>query len=164
MAALPILRWPAPLLSARAAPVTGVTDGIRELARDMLDTMYAADGRGLAAPQVGVAQRLFVMDIGWKSGAATPMVFVNPEILWFSDVTAPGAEGCLSIPGPTPPIRRAQAIRMAWHDLDGTAHVARLAGFAAICAQHEHDHLNGILTLDHLSAKDRADAETQVIP
>ena len=162
MALLPLILWPAPLLSARAAPVAGVTPAIRRLAADMLDTMYAAPGRGLAAPQVGVSQRLFVMDIGWKDGDPSPVICVNPEIHWRSGVVALGAEGCLSIPGPITHVSRPQAIRMSWHDLDGRAHQARLAGMAAICAQHEYDHLDGILTLDHLTPAARALAEDQV--
>ena len=163
MALLPLVLWPAPQLSSRAAPITGVTPAIRRLAADMLDTMYAAPGRGLAAPQVGVSQRLFVMDVKWKDGTPAPVICVNPEIHWRSDVVALGAEGCLSIPGPITEVSRPQAIRMSWHDLDGTAHTARLAGFAAICAQHEYDHLDGILTLDHLSpaARDLAEAQAR---
>lgn len=152
MAVLPIVLWPAPILSARAGVVEGVTAGIRRLAEDMLATMYAAEGRGLAAPQVGVSQRLFVMDPGWKSGAPVPRICINPQILWRSAVTAPGEEGCLSIPGALPLVVRAQAVLMEWHDPDGTQRRARLAGMEAIIAQHELDHLDGILTLDHQGA------------
>ncbi|MGQ0612066.1 MAG: peptide deformylase [Paracoccaceae bacterium] len=162
MAVLPIVIWPSLILTVRAGRIEGVTAGIRRLADDMLATMYDAGGRGLAAPQVGIAQRLFVMDAGWKSGAPRPLVCVNPELVWRSDVTASGPEGCLSIPGPIVQVNRAQAIRMDWHDLDGRAHSARLAGAAAIIAQHEIDHLDGILTLDHLSPTARARAEAEV--
>lgn len=162
MAVLPIQTWPDPILKKRAGRIEGVTAGIRRLAEDMLATMYAAKGRGLAAPQVGILQRLFVMDAGWKSGAPSPTVCVNPEILWRSEVLASGEEGCLSIPGPHALVRRPQAIRLAWHDLDGRAHQARLAGAAAIIAQHEIDHLDGILTLDHFSPSARARALAEV--
>ncbi len=162
MAVLPIVKWPSLVLTVRAGRIEGVTAGIRRLADDMLATMYDAAGRGLAAPQVGIAQRLFVMDAGWKSGTPSPLVCINPEILWRSDVMASGSEGCLSIPGPLVVVRRPQAIRMEWHDLDGQAHRARLAGAAAIIAQHEIDHLDGILTLDHLAPTARARAEAEV--
>jgi peptide deformylase len=162
MVSLPILHWPNPMLTQPATTVDGVTSGIRRLAAEMLDTMYAANGRGLAAPQVGVLQRLFVMDIAWKEAPAAPMVFVNPEIQWQSGVVAAGPEGCLSIPGPVTQVRRPQAIRLSWHDLDGQRLEARFAGIAAICVQHEIDHLDGILTLDHLTPEDRAVAEAEV--
>ena len=158
MAVLPILRWPDPRLSQVCAPVDGDVSG---LAADMLDTMYDAPGRGLAAPQVGVRTRLFVMDTGWRSGAPAPLVCLNPEILWRSDTLSEGAEGCLSIPGPATPVTRATQIRLGWTGLDGVRHDALLDGFAAVCAQHEYDHLDGILTLDHLSPQARAAAIAQ---
>lgn len=164
MAQMAILRWPDLRLSMPATPVTGITEGIRTLAADMLDTMYAASGRGLAAPQVGVLQRLFVMDLTWKAGEGNPQAFINPVIDWRSGVVATGPEGCLSIPGPITQIARPQAIRLTWQDLAGTSHAARLSGMAAICAQHEIDHLDGVLTLDHLSPSDRARAEAEVEP
>ncbi len=161
MAVLPILRWPDPRLKAPCAPAT-IGPVLNSLAADMLDTMYAAPGRGLAAPQVGVSLRLFVMDTTWKQGRRSPVVAVNPQIVWRSPTTATGPEGCLSIPGPLPNVTRATEIDLAWTDLDGTPRSERLTGFAAICAQHEYDHLDGILTLDHLSPADRALAEEAV--
>lgn len=160
MAVLAILRWPDPRLSQVCGPVVGNVSG---LAADLLDTMYDAPGRGLAAPQVGVLTRLFVMDTGWKTGAPDPVVCINPEILWTSDARAAGAEGCLSIPGPAILIERAAQIRLGWTGLDGAWHEALLDGFAAICAQHEHDHLDGNLTFDRLSPEARALAMTQVV-
>jgi peptide deformylase len=162
MAILPILRWPDARLSVRAGAVDGITPAIRQLAADMLETMYAAPGRGLAAPQVGVLQRLFVMDVAWKTGTPAPVVCINPEILWSSAVIAAGDEGCLSIPGPLTRITRPQAIVMAWTGLDGKRREERLSGFAAICAQHEFDHLDGIVTLDRLAAPERALALSQI--
>jgi peptide deformylase len=159
---LPILRWPDPLLSQPCAPAV-LSDDLRSLAADMLETMYAAPGRGLAAPQVGRLVRLFVMDTTWKEGARAPVVCVNPEILWLSDTRAVGPEGCLSIPGPTTMVERAEAVRMRWTDLDGAAQEAELTGFAAICAQHEYDHLDGVLTLDRLSPEARARATAEVL-
>ncbi len=161
MAVLPILRWPDPRLSQVCAPVAG---DVTALAADMLDTMYDAPGRGLAAPQVGALVRMFVMDTGWKAGPRDPVVCVNPEILWRSETRATGSEGCLSIPGPAPLIERAVEIRLGWTGLDGAAHVVLLDGFAAVCAQHEYDHLDGVLTLDHLSADLRAAAVAGVTP
>ena len=159
---LPILRWPDPLLSQPCAPAV-LSDDLRSLAADMLETMYAAPGRGLAAPQVGRLVRLFVMDTTWKEGARAPVVCVNPEVLWLSDTRAVGPEGCLSIPGPTTMVERAEAVRMRWTDLDGAAQEAELTGFAAICAQHEYDHLDGVLTLDRLSPEARARATAEVL-
>ncbi len=160
---LPILRWPDPRLSQPCRPAE-LSEDLRQLAADMLETMYAAPGRGLAAPQVGRLLRVFVMDVTWKEGARTPVVMVNPEVLWSSDQRRVGPEGCLSIPGPTTQVERAEAVRMRWTDLDGGVRDETLTGFAAICAQHEYDHLDGILTLDRLSPEARAQAEAEVVP
>jgi peptide deformylase len=160
MALRPVRLWPDPVLSRRAEAVTDLTDA-RELAADMLQTMYQAEGRGLAAPQVGVSLRVFVMDAAWKLGVPAPRVFINPLILWHSPETATGPEGCLSIPGITTAITRATAIRLRWTDLEGETREAELTGFDAICAQHEIDHLDGIVTLDRLSPDARARAEAE---
>ncbi len=153
MAVLPILRWPDPRLSAPCEPVEG---DVAQLAADMLETMYAAPGRGLAAPQVGVLRRLFVMDVAWKTGAPDPVVCLNPQILWRSDEVAEGAEGCLSIPGTSTVVTRAVAVRLAWTTLAGERREADLTGFAAICAQHECDHLDGLVTFDRLTPEARS--------
>lgn len=153
MPVLPILRWPDPRLSTPCAPVEG---DVAQLAADMLETMYAAPGRGLAAPQVGVLKRLFVMDVAWKTGTPDPVVCINPAILWRSDEVAEGAEGCLSIPGISTQVTRAVAIRLAWTTLAGERREADLTGFAAICAQHEYDHLDGRVTFDRLTPEARA--------
>lgn len=157
MTVLPILHWPDPYLSTPCAPAPQ-TDAVRKLAADMLETMYAAPGRGLAAPQVGHPIRLFVMDVTWKEGTPAPRICLNPEILWRSDSTATGIEGCLSIPGITTDITRATDIHLRWTDLDGTTQDETLSGFAAICAQHEYDHLDGIVTFDRLPPAARATA------
>jgi peptide deformylase len=159
---LPILRWPNALLSTPCAPAV-LSDDLRGLAADMLETMYAAPGRGLAAPQVGRLVRVFVMDVTWKEGVPAPQVFVNPEVLWLSDQRRVGPEGCLSIPGPTTMVERSEAVRMQWTDLEGEVREEVLTGFAAICAQHEFDHLDGVLTLDRLSPEARARAEAEVL-
>jgi peptide deformylase len=160
MTVLPILRWPEAILREVCAPV-GAEDMSR-LAANMLETMYAAPGRGLAAPQVGVARALFVMDVTWKESAPAPQVFLDPEILWSSPTLVTGPEGCLSIPGVTVMVRRAEAVRVAWRDLTGALHEEVLTGFAAICAQHEIDHLRGIVTLNHLAPEARAVAEAAI--
>ena len=158
---LPILCWPDPRLSQPCAPAV-LDDALRRLAADMLETMYAAPGRGLAAPQVGRLVRMFVMDVAWTAGDPAPMVFVNPEVELLGDRVR-GAEGCLSIPGPVTEVERAAQVRVRWTALDGTAHEAAFDGFAAICIQHEYDHLDGILTLDRLSPEARALAEAGVL-
>ncbi|WP_375550907.1 peptide deformylase [Rhodophyticola porphyridii] len=156
MSLRPILRWPDPRLSETCAPVTG---DISELSGDMLETMYAARGRGLAAPQIGVLRRLFVMDVGWKEGTPTPLICVNPEIVERSERQIRGPEGCLSIPGVTAQVMRAEWIVLRWTDAGGTGHQAQLDGFAAICAQHEYDHLDGIVTFDRVEPAARAALE-----
>ena len=160
---LPILRWPDPRLSQPCGPAI-LDDDLRALAADMLETMYAAPGRGLAAPQVGRLIRLFVMDVSWKEGTRAPQVFVNPEVVALLGDRATGPEGCLSIPGPVTEVERSVAVQMRWTDLDGQVNEAVLTGFAAICAQHEYDHLDGILTLDRLTPEARALAEAGVLP
>ena len=163
MAIRPVRLWPDPVLSRVADVVTDLA-AARELAADMLATMYDAQGRGLAAPQVGVSLRLFVMDATWKQGAPMPRVFVNPVVLWRSDVVATGPEGCLSIPGITTTVSRATALCLRWTGLDGATQEADLTGFDAICAQHEIDHLDGIVTLDRLSPEDREKALMEYRP
>lgn len=158
---LPILRWPDPRLSQPCAPAV-LDDDLRQLATDMLETMYAAPGRGLAAPQVGRLLRLFVMDVAWKAGEPAPMVFINPSVELLGDRVA-GPEGCLSIPGPVTEVERSSQVRVRWTDLDGEAREELFDGFAAICIQHEYDHLDGLLTLDRLSPEARAKAEAEVL-
>ena len=162
MAVLPVLHWPDPRLVAQSTSAA-VDDATLTLARDMLDTMYAAQGRGLAAPQVARLTRVFVMDATWKTGPQAPEIFINPEIIWRSETSAIGPEGCLSIPGPITEVARATEIILRWITPEGAIAAQKLTGFRAICAQHEVDHLDGILTLDHLSpeARTRAEAEAR---
>ncbi|MBT8455218.1 MAG: peptide deformylase [Alphaproteobacteria bacterium] len=161
MACLPILTWPDERLTQTCPLVTEITDDIRQLASDMLETMYAAPGRGLAAPQVGVIKRVFVMDTDWKDGPRNPITMINPVIEWASDETTIAPEGCLSIPGIQIEVKRAAEIRMRWIDETGEKHRETLTGFAAICAQHELDHLDGLITLDHVGPAERAALEAR---
>ena len=148
MALREIVLHPDPRLRAACAPVGGVTDAVRALAADMLETMYAAPGRGLAAPQVGEPLRLFVMDVAWKDGAPAPVVAVDPEIVVAGGDVETAEEACLSIPGRPVRVARPAAVTMRWTDLDGFRAEHALTGAAARCAQHELDHLDGVLILD----------------
>ncbi|MDO9525903.1 MAG: peptide deformylase [Gemmobacter sp.] len=155
MAILPIVLFPDRRLRLPALPVPQVTQGLHDLAADMLDTMYAAPGRGLAGPQVGVLLRIFVMDVTWRDGTPSPCVCLNPEIIDASDDLATGQEGCLSIPGVGAVVTRPAEITLRWTDLSGQQMQERLTGFAAICAQHELDHLNGRLCIDLMDEASR---------
>lgn len=148
MAVMPIVQAPDPVLSQVAADVVVFDDALIGLADDMLATMYAANGRGLAAPQVGVLQRLFVMDATWKDADPQPVIFVNPEIVSASDDTSTLAEGCLSIAGDLIDVTRPASVVLRWRDVDGGFLEASFDGFSAACVQHEIDHLNGILITD----------------
>lgn len=150
MTVRPVRLWPDPVLTGVAAPVGDVTPEVRALARDMFDTMYAAPGRGLAAPQVGVPLRLFVMEAGWKAGAPTPLVFIDPVIAEAAPARATGPEGCLSLPGIMADVERAARVRVVWTDAEGQPQDRWFDGFEAVCIQHEADHLDGILTLDRI--------------
>lgn len=140
---------PDPLLRAVCVPAGELTFAeLRALTADLFETMYAAGGRGLAAPQIGVLRRVFVMDEGWKRGAPQPLVVIDPELRWRSRKTARGVEECLSIPGQPVEMRRAASIRLTFFDLSGVEIDLTLDGTAARIAQHELDHLNGVLIGD----------------
>lgn len=158
MSPRPILLWPDPVLKVAAAPVAQITAETERLANEMLAAMYDAQGRGLAAPQLGEMQRLFVMDATWKDGRSDPQVFVNPEIEEVSAHTVSSPEGCLSIPGILTEISRPAKVRVSWTGLSGGRFSQVFDGFAAVCVQHEIDHLNGIVTFDRLSEAARAKA------
>jgi len=160
MAVLPILKWPDPRLSERCVAVESVAD-VQQLVVDMFETMYAAPGRGLAAPQVGVTLRLFVMDCTWKEGEKTPFAMINPVIMAAERVPSVVEEGCLSIPGILVPVERPVAVTLQWTSETGEIHMADFDGFEARCIQHEFDHLNGVVTLDHLGPDERAEFEAQ---
>lgn len=148
MALLHILHYPDPRLRNPAAPVDEVDDGVRKLADDMLETMYDAPGIGLAAPQVGVARRLIVLDI--SENAQEPVCLINPVILERSG-SRKMDEGCLSVPGIVEPVVRAERIRFRALDRDGNAFERDADGLLAACVQHEIDHLDGKLFIDHLT-------------
>lgn len=150
MALRPILLHPDPRLKAAAKPVTAVTDDLRRLASDMLETMYDAPGIGLAAPQVGVPLRVVVMDCAKGEDPPRPLVLLNPRVAWASEERKPCEEGCLSIPEHYAEVTRPAEVEVEWTDLDGQAHRERFDGLWAVCAQHEIDHLDGRLFIDHL--------------
>ncbi|MFT6913068.1 MAG: peptide deformylase [Paracoccaceae bacterium] len=160
MAVRPILLWPDARLSQVCAPLEHVDDGVRRLVADMIETMYDAKGRGLAAPQIGVLQRVFVMDCAPKDAPAAPQVFCNPEIIDQSDAISVYPEGCLSIPDMVRRIARPAEIRLRWYDHDGVANEAPFDGIEATCIQHELDHLNGVVTLDHTALPEDAPEES----
>ncbi|QYX58255.1 peptide deformylase [Roseovarius sp. SCSIO 43702] len=152
----PILIHPDPRLKKVCAPVPDITDELRTLAADMLETMYDAPGIGLAAPQVGVLSRLIVMDCEKDEDAEpAPQVMVNPEILASSDETNVYEEGCLSIPEQFAEVTRPAEVEVRWMGLDGEEHRAGFDGLWATCVQHEIDHLDGKLFIDYLGAMKR---------
>ncbi|WP_102108431.1 peptide deformylase [Oceaniglobus roseus] len=151
MALLDILIHPDPRLKKPAAPVTEVTPELRRLADDMLQTMYDAPGIGLAAPQVGVLQRLIVLDCVKEEGAAPrPLAMVNPEVTWTSEAKSVYDEGCLSIPDQYGEVERPAEVEVRWLDLHGATVSERFSGLWATCVQHEIDHLDGKLFIDYL--------------
>jgi len=147
----PILIHPDPRLKTACDPLDDLSDSLRSLADDMLETMYAAPGIGLAAPQVGELARLIVMDcVKDKDVAPRPMVLFNPEIVAASEDTAVYEEGCLSIPEQFAEITRPAEVEVAWIDRDGAPRSEVFSGLWATCVQHEIDHLNGRLFIDYL--------------
>ena len=151
MAIRPIITLPDPRLKLVSEPVAVVDDAIRALADDMLDTMYDAPGIGLAAIQIGVARRVLVIDLAKEGEDRQPMVFVNPEIVWTSEETSVYDEGCLSIPEYYEEVERPARVRVRFLDRDGAARELEAEGLLATCLQHEMDHLNGIVFIDHIS-------------
>lgn len=161
MSVLDIVHWPDPRLAEICPPVPEITPEVEALAADMLETMYAAKGRGLAAPQVGAMLRVFVMDAGWKEGKSDPLVCINPMLQEVSEERATREEGCLSILGVTAEISRPAQVQMMWTGLNGGRYVQSFSGFAAACVQHELDHLDGVVTFDRLDAETRARLEAE---
>lgn len=155
MALLPILVAPDPVLKTKAAPVETVGESLRQLMDDMLETMYDAPGIGLAAPQIGVSQRVIVMDIAREDEPKAPLCMVNPELVWVSDEDATYEEGCLSVPEHYADVVRPAEIRVRYLDRDGKQQELKTGGLLATVIQHEMDHLDGILFIDHLSSLKR---------
>ncbi len=146
-----ILIHPDPRLKKVCAPVTDLTDNLRALADDMLETMYDAPGIGLAAPQVGVLDRLIVIDCVKEEGEAPrPLIMFNPEVIAASDETNVYEEGCLSIPEQYAEITRPKEVEVTWMDQNGKLQQEVFDGLWATCVQHEIDHLNGKLFIDYL--------------
>ena len=156
MALLPIIEVPDPLLRETSQPVERFDDELRRTVDAMFETMYAAPGIGLAAIQVALPRRLLVIDLQEPEEEGgepvrRPHVFINPEILHFSDEMQVYTEGCLSIPDQYAEVERPARVRARWFDADEKPHEAELDGLLSICLQHEVDHLNGILFIDHIS-------------
>jgi peptide deformylase len=163
MALREILVVPDPVLKQVSQPVDKVDDELRALMDDMLETMYAAPGIGLAAIQVGVPKRVIVMDLARPEEEPQPQYFVNPEILWASEETAPYEEGCLSIPEIYDEVERPSKVKLKYLNYQGEEIVEDADGLYAVCIQHEMDHLEGVLFIDHLSRlkRDRAVAKVK---
>ena len=153
----PILIHPDPRLKKVCDPVPEITDKVRALANDMLETMYEAPGIGLAAPQIGLNARMLVMDCAQRDDGAEPdpMCLINPEITWSADTVAEHEEGCLSIPDFYANVTRPEAVTVRYLDQNAAEHERTFEGIWAVCVQHEIDHLNGRLFIDYLSAMRR---------
>jgi peptide deformylase len=151
MTARPILTAPDPRLQAVSTDVERVDDEIRALVTDMTDSMYAAEGIGLAAIQIGEAKRILVIDLDQKEGNKNPRAFINPKITWASEEMATYEEGCLSVPEIWDDVERPTRVKCEYLDIDGKPQTLEADGLLATCLQHEMDHLNGVLFIDHLS-------------
>ena len=162
MALREILVVPHPVLKQVSKPVAQVTDETRVLMDDMLETMYAAPGIGLAAIQVGVPKRVIVMDLAREGEDKQPRFFVNPEILWKSEETAPYEEGCLSVPEIYDEVERPSQVKLRYLNYAGETIEEDAEGLFAVCIQHEMDHLQGVLFIDHLSRLKREQAIKKV--
>jgi peptide deformylase len=165
MAKLPIIEWPDKRLKKKSLPVAKVDDELRKFMDDMLETMYDASGVGLAAVQVGVLKRILVMDVSYGSARyedskeeskPQPYFLINPEILTEDQNLAPYDEGCLSFPGQYAEVIRPETVRVSYLDYHGKEREMKAEGLMAVCVQHEIDHLNGIVFVDHISRLKRA--------
>ncbi|MET3853280.1 peptide deformylase [Rhizobium sp. OAE497] len=147
----PLIILPDPILRQASKPIERVDDELKRLADDMLETMYDAPGIGLAAIQIGVPRRMLVIDVSREGEDKQPQVFINPEILKSSDERSVYEEGCLSIPDYYAEVERPATITVRYLDRDGKELTAEADGLLATCLQHEIDHLNGVLFIDHIS-------------
>ena len=155
MAQLPIITAPDPRLKIKARPVPAVDNKVRRLMDDMLDTMYGAIGIGLAAPQVGQSSRVIVLDVARDGEKPQPLQLANPEILWRSPELTTGNEGCLSLPEHYAEVTRPAKIRLRYLDYQNEIREIEASGLLAMCLQHEIDHLDGVLFVDHISSLKR---------
>ena len=155
MALLPIITAPDPRLKKVCKAVEAVDDDIRRLMDDMLETMYNAPGIGLAAPQVGVLKRVIVVDVAGDEEPKAPLLMANPELTWVSDDDASYEEGCLSLPEHYGDVVRPAAIKLRYLDHENEIREMAAEGLLATCIQHEMDHLDGILFVDHMTALKR---------
>ena len=155
MALLPILTAPDPRLKKKSLPVDAVDAGVRQLMDDMLETMYDAPGIGLAAPQIGVLKRVIVLDIDREDTKTGPLFMANPEIVAASDEDVSYEEGCLSVPDHYSDVVRPATVTVRYLDRDGKQQDLACDGLLATCVQHEIDHLDGVLFIDHISALKR---------
>jgi peptide deformylase len=162
MAIREILVVPNPILKQVSTPVAAVDDDLRALMDDMIETMYDAPGIGLAAVQIGVPKRVIVMDLARPEEPPQPRYYVNPEILWTSEETAPYEEGCLSVPEIFDEVDRAAKVKIRYLNYQGEAVEEEADGLFAVCIQHEMDHLEGVLFIDHLSRLKREQAVKKV--
>jgi peptide deformylase len=162
MAIREILTVPNPVLKQVSQPVAAVDDALRALMDDMLETMYDAPGIGLAAIQIGVAKRVIVMDLAREDEPKAPRYFVNPEILWSSEETQGYEEGCLSVPEYFDEVQRPSKVRLRYLNYQGEQVEDDAEGLYAVCIQHEMDHLDGVLFIDHLSRLKREQAVKKV--
>lgn len=144
----PIIRYPDPRLAVPAQPVTVFDGALRDLARDLLETMHAAPGGGITAPHVGIPLRVVVLDLDPKDGART---YINPEIIWASPETITHQEGSVSMPGVHDDVRRHVRVRISYRDVDGNLRTEESEGLRAVCHQHEIDQLNGLFWIQRLS-------------
>jgi peptide deformylase len=151
MALRDIIKIPDKRLRLKSEPVKRIDTGIRKLADDMFETMYKAPGIGLAAIQIGIAKRVVTMDLSKKEDEHEPRVFINPEIVWASEEISAREEGCLSIPEYYEEVERPAKVRVRYLDLDGNEQEVEAEGLLATCLQHEIDHTNGVLFIDHIS-------------
>jgi peptide deformylase len=161
MAQLPILNYPDPRLHTVAKPVIAVDARVRQLASDMFETMYAANGIGLAATQVDVHERLIVIDVSEERSQG--MVLINPELIWVSPEMSKNDEGCLSVPGIYDGVMRHDRVRVKALDLDGSQREIEAEGLLAVCVQHEMDHLMGKVFVEYLSPLKRNRIKTKLV-
>jgi peptide deformylase len=155
MAVLPIITAPDPRLKIKAKPLAAIDAEVRRLMDDMVETMYHAIGIGLAAPQVGVSRRVIVVDVARDGEKRRPIRIANPQIVWCSDVLTMANEGCLSLPEHYADVERAAEIRLRYMDHENEIREIEANGLLATCIQHEIDHLDGVLFVDHISALKR---------